>query len=695
MTRTSLAILAAVSLAVLPAGCRTAPAASSGSISPPAVAAAPASVDPALLDRKVDPCDDFYQYACGSWVASFALPPDKAMYARSFSQIDERNLAVLRGIAEQDAAGHLDSRDRFPDKVGDFWAACMDEDGIEARGLADLQAAWARLDAVADAGTLGEAIGALQREGISPVFDVGSQQDAHDATQVIGGIAQGGLSLPDRDYYLKADPASVAIQAAYRAYLARMLELAGEPAGKAGVDAQAIYGLERTLAESQWTNVELRDPKRTYNRVDLPGLERLAPRFPWRRYLVSLGHPDLEAWSVTTPRALEQLDGLLGSVPMDTWRAYLRWRLLSSMASARALPRAFTQARFDFVSRTFTGAKELEPRWKHCVRATEGALGEALGQAFVVRTFGEAGKVKSRELISGIEAAMARDLDAVAWMDDATRRLAHQKLERVVNKVGYPDRWRDYGALRVDRSSFFRSTLAARAFEQNRDLSKIGKPLDRGEWELPPPAVNAYYEASLNEIVFPAGILQPPFFSASAPDAVNYGAIGMVMGHELTHGFDDEGRQYDAYGNLRDWWTPAVSQEFDRRAACVAGQFDGYTTGDGTKLDGKLTLGENIADLGGVKLAFAAFQESRRGKPAGVKVAGFTPEQAFFVGFAQAWCEVSRPELERTLAATDPHSPPRWRVDGPLSNLPAFREAFSCPAGSKMVREGAARCELW
>jgi len=691
--RTTSGMLFIIALIVaLQAGCKTAPSASGAS--PPAAGKVPAQgIDPSLLDRSVSPCDDFYQFACGGWLARYNLPPDKSEYGLSFTRIDDRNLEELRTIAEQDAAGHLDPGDRYPQKVGDFWAACMDERGVEERSLQDLHQAWSAIDAVADPGALGEEIGALHRQGVFPAFDISSEQDAKDATRVIGEIAQGGLSLPDRDYYLKDDPATVAIQQSYRAYLLKMMVLAGEPEAEASSDADAIFGLERTLSQAQRSRVEMRDPQLRYNPVDRAGLERLAPRFPWQRYLRALGHPDLEAFTVTTPKALEQLDELLGSAPLPSWRAYLRWRLLSSMAAARALPQAFTEARFAFVSKNFTGAKELEPRWKHCVRTTEGALGEALGQAFVVRTFGEEGKARSRELIAGIEAAMARDLGAVGWMDDATRGAALEKLSHVVNKVGYPDRWRDYDALQVDRSSWFRSVLMARAFEENRDLDKIGKPLDRSEWAFPPPVVNAYYDPALNEIVFPAGILQPPFFSAAAPDAVNYGAIGMVMGHELTHGFDDSGRQYDAEGNLRDWWTPAVEKEFQRRAACVVDQFDHYAIAGGAQLNGALTLGENIADLGGVKLSFAAYRAVRAGKAPGPKVAGFTLDQAFFLGFAQAWCTAVRPELERMLAATDAHSPPRYRVDGPLSNLPAFQEAFSCPAGTKMVRQD--RCDLW
>ena len=674
------------------AACRTPPPAPSAAT---AAAAVQGAIDPTILDRSVNPCDDFYRFACGGWIAHFALPPDKSSFSRSFTGIDDRNLIVLREIAEADAAGRLDPADRYPDKVGDFWAACMDEAATEQRGLADLQAAWAGIDAVKDPASLATELGDLQRMGFSPAFDIGSEQDAKDATQVIGVIAQGGLSLPDRDYYLKTDPASVATQEAYRAHLARMLELAGEPAARAEAEARSIYDLERTIAESHWTRVEMRDPRRIYNRVDLAGLEKLAPRFDWHRYLVALGHPDLTAFDATTPRSVEQLNTLVVKVAPETWRAYLRWKVLSAMAGVRALPRAFTEERFAFTSKAFTGAKELEPRWKHCVRTTGGALGEALGQAFVRRTFGAEGKARSREIISRIEAAMGRDLDAISWMDAPTRRAAHDKLDHVVNKVGYPDRWRNYDSLRVDRMSFFRSVLAADAFETNRQLSKIGKPLDREEWEMPPQQVNAYYDPPLNEIVFPAGILQPPFFSRTGPDAVNYGAIGMVMGHELTHGFDDQGRQYDALGNLRDWWTPSVSQEFDRRAACVADQYDGYTAVDDVKLNGKLTLGENIADLGGIKLAHAAWAASRQGKAPEPGVAGFTADQVFFLAYAQSWCTIRRPELARTYATVDPHSPPQWRVNGPLANLTEFRQAFSCPEKAPMVRSGHEQCQLW
>jgi predicted metalloendopeptidase len=485
------------------------------------------------------------------------------------------------------------------------------------------------------------------------------------------------------------------IRDAYVTHVARMLTLAGVADLDAQAQAKVILALETRLAEPQWSRVELRDPKRTYNRVELDGLERLAPRFPWPRYLAELGHPDLTTFSATTPRYLERVDQLLVDEPLDGWKAYLRWKLLAENAGARTLPRRFVDESFLFTSTYFSGAKELRPRWKHCVQATQGALGEAIGQAWVRRHFGGDAKQRTQALVSDIEGAMGRSLAIAPWMDDGTRARAVEKLQAVKNKIGYPDSWRNYDALRVDRASFYRSAAAGEAFEVHRDLDKIGKPLDRGEWDMPPSIVNAYYSPQLNQMVFPAGVLQPPFFARAWPDAANHGGIGMAVGHELTHGFDDQGRQFDAQGNLRDWWTPAVAKEFERRAACVARQFDGYDAVEGEpgdKLNGELTLGENLADLGGTKLSFAAYQAGRGGKPA-PQVEGFDADQAFFVSFAQAWCTKVRPQLARVLAKTDPHSPPRWRVNGPLSNRPEFAKAFQCAAGSPMVR--AERCEVW
>ncbi len=649
--------------------------------------------DASLVDRSVAPCDDFFRFACGGWLARNDIPPDRARWGR-FDELRERNLETEREIAEADAAGRIDPQDRYPRKVGDLYAACMDEAGIEARGLEDLRAQWARIEAVRDPATLAAELARLHRGGVSALFDFGANQDFKDATQVIGFVAQGGLTLPDRDYYVKDDERTKAIRAAYAAHLRTMLRLAGVAPSDAERRAADVERMERALAESSWTRVEMRDPAKIYHRVDLAGLERLAPRFPWTGYLADLGRGDVTAIAVTTPRFVERVNQLLASEPPAAWRSYLEWRLLAAMARDRAVPRALVDERFAFFSKTFTGAKQLTARWKHCVETTDRLVGEAIGQAWVRRHFGAEGKERTTRLVAEVERAMGDDLRGLAWMDDATRARALEKLGAVFNKVGYPDAWRNYDALEVDRASFLRSVLAANAFEVHRDLDKIGKPVDRKEWQMTPPTVNAYYRAQLNEMVFPAGILQPPFWSPQAPDAVNYGGIGMVVGHELTHGFDDQGRKFDGRGNLADWWTPAVARAFEERAQCLVRQYAGYTVDGDTHLDGELTLGENIADLGGVKLALAARRAAAAGRPE-ERVAGFTPDQQFFLGVAQVWCSKTRPEEQRLRAVTDPHSPPRFRVNGTLANTPEFAAAFQCPSGSRMARPPEERCTVW
>jgi endothelin-converting enzyme/putative endopeptidase len=682
-----LLLLGACALAAASPACRTSAPLPAPDGAPPALP----TFDASALDRTVSPCDDFYRFACGGWIAANPIPADKARWGR-FDELRKRNAADLRAILESDAVGRIDPADRYPRKVGDFYAACMDEPGIESRGLGDLRAQWAALDAVGDARSLAAQVARFHREGVPALFAFGSDQDFRDSTQVIGEVAQGGLTLPDRDYYLKDDPKTASIRAAYDAYQKKALHLAGVPLPEAEKEARAIQDLERSLAESHWTRVEMRDPVRLYNRVELAGLEKAAPRFPWKAYLAEVGRPGLTAINATTPRFLERIDALVAGTPPAAWRAYLRWQLLDDMAAARALPRAFVDARFAFQSASFTGAKELEPRWEHCVRLTDRALGEALGQAYVRRHFGGDAKDRTRRLVAEIEEVMGDDLRGLGWMDDSTRAQALEKLGRIFNKIGYPDAWRSYESVEVTRASLLVSLLSARAFEVRRDLDKIGKPVDRAEWRMTPPTVNAYYSALLNEIVFPAGILQPPFYGRTAPEPMNYGAVGMVVGHELTHGFDDAGRQFDARGNLRDWWSPAVGKEFERRAQCVVDQFAGYVAVDDVKVNGKLTLGENIADLGGVKLAFAAYRAAAGRAPA---VGGFAPDQQFFLGEAQVWCSATRPEQSRLWAAIDPHAPPEHRVNGPLSNLPEFAAAFECPAGSRMVRPPEQRCEVW
>ncbi|HZZ86028.1 MAG TPA: M13 family metallopeptidase [Anaeromyxobacteraceae bacterium] len=676
-------------LAALACACRTgAPVPSAG----PEQAAAP-GVDPSIVDRAVSPCEDFYAYACGGWIKKTEIPADKPSWSRGFYELREKSLKALRQLAEDAAAGRADPQVRFADKVGAYYASCMDAPAVEAHGLADLKAEWARLDAVKDPASLVEALARLHREGVFALFGFGSQQDARDATQVIAVVEQGGLGLPDRDYYLSTDPKSQEILKLYRAHVGKMFALAGRAPTEAARAADEVLAVERALAESHYTRTELRDPKRVYNRVDLAGLAKLAPQVDWRRYLEGIGHAGVTAINVTTPRNVEQVGRLVKATQPERWRAYLEWHLLSKATQARAVPQAFVDERFAFSSAAFTGAKELEARWKRCVSLTDGALGEALGEAYVRRWFGAAGKSSTTRLVAELEQSMGRDLTGLAWMDPPTKAQAEAKLAKVFNKVGYPDKWRDYSGLEVQRGRWLANLLAGDAFEVNRQLDKVGKPLDRSEWYMSPPTVNAYYDPALNEMVFPAGILQPPFFTLGAPEPVNYGAIGVVVGHELTHGFDDEGRRYDAEGNLRDWWTPVVDQEFDRRAECVAKQYEAYEPLPGLHLNGHLTLGENIADLGGAKLSFASHRRALAASGGARDVDGFTPDQQFFLGFAQSWCQKSREQLVRMLVTVDPHSPPQFRVNGPLSNLPEFQQAWKCPAGARMVR--AERCEVW
>jgi predicted metalloendopeptidase len=661
----------------------------------PRFAPAPAAegIDPGIVDRTVRPCDDFYQFACGGWMARTEMPDDQSRWVRSFNVMREENQVRLRAILEEAADGRVDPEDRYGRKMGDLYAACMDEETIERTGPGKLRAEWARLDAVRDRRTLAAAVGRLHGEGLAPLFHLTSDQDARDSSQVVGLLWQGGLTLPDRDLYLGKDPRSEQIRRDLAAHVQRMLGLAGVPQARARTEAAAVVALETRIAESHWTRVEARDSERVYNRLDLAGLEREAPRFDWKAWLAALGRPEVTAWNVSTPKAVSRLDELVREVKPSTWRAYLRWHVLRDAAAARALPRSLSEEAFWFQARSFTGAKAMPERWKHCVDVTDALLGEALGQAFVRRHFGGDAREKALELVVGVQAAMGRDLAALPWMDDPTRARAREKLGAVVNKIANPERWRSYDAVEIRRDDFWGSAASASAFEVRRQLDKIGRPPDRNEWGMTPPTVNAYYSASRNEMVFPAGILQPPFYVQGANDAVNYGAIGFVVGHELTHGFDDEGRKYDARGNLADWWSPSVGEEFERRARCLVEQYGGYPAVEDVKVNGELTLGENIADLGGLELAFAAYRASREGKPAEAPVGGFSGEQQFFLAAAQAWCAKIRPENARLRALTDPHSPARWRVNGPLANLPEFAEAFSCRAGDPMVR--APRCEVW
>ena len=656
----------------------------------PPAPSVPAGVDPEALDRSVDPCTDFYDFACGGWAARTSIPPDRPAWSRSFSEITERNLAILRESLEAGAAGHFEPGDEEARKLGDFYATCMDEEKAETSSAETLRQEFARIDAITNRESLARTVAALHLRGVTALFAFRAQQDLRDATEMIGAADQGGLGLPERDYYLKRDAKSVELRRRYGEHVGHMLELAGESHRAAAKHARTVMRIETALARGSMPVVERRDPYKVYHRIDREGLGREAPVFPWNVYFVELGYPGITAINVAVPGFFAQLNQVLATTRIADLRTYLRWQLLH--ASARALGSRFVDEDFRFTA-VLTGTERLLPRWKRCVGATDQVLGEALGKPFVRKTFALADRARARTMIEAIERSFDANLAGLSWMDAETRARALEKAAQIANKIGFPDRWRDYGTLEIDRTSYLANLIRGAIFESRRQLDKIGRPVDRTEWLITPPTVNAYYNPSLNEIVFPAGILQPPFFMAAAPDAANYGAIGMVMGHELTHGFDDQGRKFDGHGNLRDWWTPAVAEAFTQRAACLVRQFDAYVAVGDQHVNGRLTLGENIADQGGLKLAHAAYRGTRGSATLTAQTGTFTAEQQFFISFAQSWCTKRRPDLERLLANVDPHSPPRDRVNGAIANLEALAVAFSCPAGSPMAPP--TRCAVW
>ena len=666
------------------------PAAPVANAAPPVAPPAPVEtgLDETAIDSSVNPCDDFYQYACGNWVKRTEIPADKASWYRGFSVIEERNEKELHELLESAAKGQLQTQ--YADKLGALYGTCMDEAAIETSAPAELKQELKRVDVVRDLSALEKEVARIHLSIGNPMFEFGEQQDFKDASLVIGSLDQGGLGLPDRDYYLSSTGKMPELRKAYEAHVEKMMTLAGEKPEQAKKDAATVLKIETALAQASMARVDRRDPNKINHRLDLTGIEKTMPKWNWKAYLRDVGAPEVTKINVLSPDFFAALNKMLTATSMADWKTYLRWHVVHS--AAPALSKAFVDENFAFYGKTLSGTAELEPRWKRCTHAADRLMGEALGRAFVEKTFGAEGKERTQSMVREIEAAMGTDLDGLKWFDDATRAQAHEKLAAIVNKIGYPDQWRNYDALEVQRDSYWTNVMRASEFETHRELAKIGKPVDRNEWIMTPPTVNAYYEPSLNEMVFPAGILQPPFFNRAAVKPVNYGAIGMVMGHELTHGFDDQGRQFDAKGNLRDWWSAPVGKEFETRAQCVVDQYNGYVAVDDLHLNGKLTLGENIADLGGLKLAHAAYIKGRGGAAA-QKVGNWTDDQLFFLGTAQAWCMKMRPETARMKVTVDPHSPARFRVDGPLSNLPEFANAFQCKPGDKMVRK--AQCTVW
>ena len=648
-------------------------------------------VDLASIDKTCEPCEDFYRYASGEWLVKNPVPAAYPAWGR-FTELAERNRELLHQILESAAANSGAAPGSNEQKIGDFYASCMDEKQVNAEGVKPLDTEFGRINAIQSVGELQAEIARLQGEGVRALFNFGSTQDAKNSTQVIGGADQGGLGLPDRDYYTKTDDKSKQLRQQYEEHVAKILALAGDDDAKAFSEAKTILDLETKLADASMTRVERRDPEKTYHKMNRSELRALTPHWLWEDYFQEIGYTNIDFVDVSSPYFFETMSEQLQNTPLDTWKTYLRWHLLNSTAAYLSQP--FVDEDFNFKGRILQGTKELLPRWKRCVTATDRQLGEGLGRIYAEKYFPPQAKARALDMVNHLTEALRDDLKTLPWMGPATKKQALAKLATFTRKIGYPDKWRDYSAYTVDRGPYVLDQMRGAQFEFKRDLNKIGKPVDRTEWDMTPPTVNAYYNPELNEIVFPAGILQPPFFDPNADDASNYGAMGAVIGHEMTHGFDDQGRKFDAKGNLRDWWTSEDAKHFDERAACVEKQFDAYVVEDGLHENGKLELGESIADLGGLKLAYRALQKAEKGKKPAV-IGGFTLDQRFFLSYAQIWAANARSEYERLLVNTDPHPLPRLRgVAGP-SNMTEFAQAFHCKEGDKMVRSADMRCQIW
>ncbi|ABF43515.1 endothelin-converting enzyme [Candidatus Koribacter versatilis Ellin345] len=640
------------------------------------------------LDRSTDPCTDFYQFACGSWIKNNPIPSDQARWGR-FSELLERNQMILRDILEKQRAANA-NRDAIDQKIGDYYDACMDEKGIDAKGLDPLKSTLDSIAAVKDKSELPALLGKLHRTGLEPLFGFGPEPDFKNAKMMGASVDQGGLGLPEKDYYSRDDAKSVELRKAYVEHITNMFKLAGESADQAAKDAQTVMTFETTLAKNSMSVVERRDVQKLYNPKTKAEFIALTPAFDWNKYLVALDAPSFEKINLDSPNYIAKLNEVVQSNSLDDIKTYLRWQTLHG--AARALPTPFVNENFSFYGKTLTGAKEIRPRWKRCVQFTDNQLGEALGQAYVKVAFPPDAKDRMEKMVHNLEASMKTDIEGLDWMTAETKKAAIVKLSMINDKIGYPDKWRDYSRYNVVRGDFLGNTMRGNEFETQRQLDKINKPVDRTEWGMTPPTVNAYYNPQENNINFPAGILQPPFFDNKLDDGVNYGAIGAVIGHEMTHGFDDEGREFDGSGDLRNWWTEADGKAFEQRAQCLVDEYDSFIATDDVHVRGKLTLGENTADNGGLRVALMALESTFNGKePA--KIDGFTAQQRAFLGFAQVWCENQTPQALRVQAQTNPHSPGKWRTNGVMRNMPEFRKAFGCKEDAPMAPTNA--CRVW
>ena len=659
--------------------------------SSPTAPAAPRSFDLNAMDKTANACTDFYQYACGNWVKTHTIPADQTRWGR-FNELAEHNRYLLYQDLEA-AAQH--PKTPLQKKYGEFYATCMNKTVANQQGYQPIQPVLQQVAALTTKSQLPGIIAQLQAQaGTASLFRFSSQQDDKDATQQIASTSQGGLGLPDRSYYLEDDPHTLKIRQAYVTHLTQMFQLIGDTQDAAQKEAESVMTIETALARNSTPRTDMRDPENRYHLLQLSQLQALTPAFDWNSYVHDLGLQDLHTLNVATPVFFLGMNTLIQDQDMSAWKSYLRWNVVH--AAAPFLSSAFVDASFDFYGKTLVGQKENQARWKRCTTLTDHALGEAVGQDWVAQHFPPSSKQSMQQMVTALEAAMKQDIANLPWMNEATKQQADLKLAKIRNKIGYPDKWRDYSKLNVEPNQLLANVHRADAFEFQRKLHRIGKPVNEKEWGMTPPTVNAYYNPSMNDINFPAGILQPPFFDPTKDAAVNYGAIGVVIGHEMTHGFDDEGSKYDGQGNVRMWWTPADRKAFDQRTACEVKEYGGFETAPGTHLNGKLTLGENTADNGGLRLAYQALMETLKTEgPQAMeqKVAGYTPAQQFFISYGQIWCSKQTEASMRVSAKVDPHSTGKWRINGAVQNSDAFGKAFGCTKGQPMMPADA--CRVW